>query len=69
MVEVLAKAMVVSILQYISVSNKHLVHLKLTQCYMSIISHKAVKNKYIKCLFNQSYCIYIQFFKSYIYVS
>ena len=38
MLEVLANATVVIILQYIKVSNQHVVHLKLTQCCMSIIS-------------------------------
>ena len=36
--EVLAKAIVVIILQYINVLNQHVVHLKLIQCSMSIIS-------------------------------
>lgn len=37
--EVLAKAEVVIILQYINVSNQHIVcHLKLTQYYISIMS-------------------------------
>ena len=34
-------AMVIIILQYISVSNQQVVHLKLTQYYMSIISQKS----------------------------
>lgn len=36
--EVLAKAMVVIILQYINVSNQQVVYLKVTQWYKSIIS-------------------------------
>ena len=35
--EVLANAMVKIILQFINVSNQYIVHLKLTQCYVSII--------------------------------
>lgn len=35
--QVLAKAMEIIILQYITVSNQHNVDLKLTQCYMAII--------------------------------
>lgn len=38
MIEVLAKAMVVIVLQYINVSNQHVVYLKLTKSYMSIIA-------------------------------
>lgn len=38
MMEVLAIAMVVIILQHVSVSNQQVVHLKLTQCYLSIIA-------------------------------
>ena len=38
MMEVLDNAMVIIILQCISVSNQHIVHIKLTSCYMSIIS-------------------------------
>ena len=34
-VEVLAKAMVAILLQYMNVSNQHVVHLELRQCYMS----------------------------------
>ena len=34
MVEVLIIATIAVILQYINVSNQHLVHLKFTQCYM-----------------------------------
>lgn len=37
MIEVLAKAMVAIILQHMSVSNQHIAHLKLTQCYVSYI--------------------------------
>lgn len=33
-----ANAMMVIILQYINVSNQHIIHLKLTQCCVSIIS-------------------------------
>ena len=36
--EVLANAMMVIASQYISGSNQPAVHLRLTQCYMSIIS-------------------------------
>lgn len=39
--EVLANAVVVTILQYISGSNQHVVHLKLTQCCVSIIARKS----------------------------
>lgn len=35
---VLAKAKMVIMLQYISVSNEHIIHHKRTQCYVSIIS-------------------------------
>lgn len=38
MTEVLAKAMVVIILQYINVPNQQVVSLKLTECYVSIMS-------------------------------
>ena len=37
-VEVLAKALMLIILDYINVSDQQVVYLKLTQCYMSIIS-------------------------------
>ena len=36
--EVLAKAKVLIILQYISVSDQYIVHFNLTQCYMSVVS-------------------------------
>ena len=36
--ELLAYTIVVIILQYMSVSNHHIVHTKLTQCYVPIIS-------------------------------
>ena len=36
--EALANAMVVIILQYINVSNQHILYLKLAQCYMSVIA-------------------------------
>ena len=39
MIEMLANATVASILQYINASNQYTVHLKLTQYYVSIISH------------------------------
>ena len=45
--EVLSNTMVVIILQYISVSNQHIVHIKLTQCYMSIILNKAGKQSHL----------------------
>ena len=38
-VEFLAVAIVVMKNQYINVSNQHTVHLKLRECYTSIISH------------------------------
>ena len=38
MMAVLGNTTEVIILQYISVSNQHIVHIKLAQCYMSIIS-------------------------------
>lgn len=41
--EVLANAMVVIIMQYISVSNELIVHLKLEQGYVSIMSVKLEK--------------------------
>lgn len=37
MIEILAKTRAVIILQYINVSNQHVVHLKLMQCCLSII--------------------------------
>ena len=37
-IEVLANTMLVIILQYLNISNQQIVHLTLTQCYMSIIS-------------------------------
>ena len=37
--DVLANAMVVITLQYRNVSNQHVVHLTLTRCCVSIISH------------------------------
>ena len=40
MIEVLARATLVTILQYINVSNQLIVHLKLTQSYVSLISLK-----------------------------
>ena len=43
--EVLANTTVVIILQYINISNQLFVHLKLTQCYMSIISQKNLGKK------------------------
>ena len=36
MVDMLANAMMVIISQYVSESNQHVVHLELTQCYISI---------------------------------
>ena len=41
--------MVVIILQYINVSNQCVVHLKLTQCYMSVTSQQIGKRIYAKC--------------------
>ena len=38
---VLANAKVVTILQYISVSNQHIVYLKLTQCIYKLYFNKA----------------------------
>ena len=38
MIEVLAKGMVVIILQYLNVLNQHVAHFKLTRWYMIIIS-------------------------------
>ena len=40
-----ANAKVVIILQYINVSNQHLVHLQLTQCFMSILSQWSPEGK------------------------
>ena len=40
---VLANTMVVIILQYISTSNQHIVHLKLIQCYVNYILIKFLK--------------------------
>ena len=37
--------MVVIILQYINASNQHIVHLKITQCYMSIVSQLKKEKK------------------------
>ena len=36
--KVLLNTMKVTILSYTSVSNQHIVHFKLTQCYMSVIT-------------------------------
>lgn len=49
-VELLANAMVIIILQYISVSGQHTEHLKLTWCYMSVI-HLDRKKRCIKKAF------------------
>ena len=38
MIKVLANAVVVIILQYINLSNQHVIYFKLIRCYMSIIS-------------------------------
>ena len=43
MMKILANAMVVIILQHIRVSNQHVSHLKLTQCYVNRISIKLDK--------------------------
>lgn len=48
--EVLAKSMLVSILQYVSVSNQCVEPLKFTQCFMLIISQESwekIKHMYI----------------------
>lgn len=45
MTEVLAKALEVTVLQYINISNQQAVHRKLIQCDMSIISQKII-NEY-----------------------
>lgn len=45
----LANATVVILLQFVSVSNRHDVHLKLTQCDMSVISHNAGEGKGNAC--------------------
>lgn len=48
----LANAVVVIILQHISVWNQHLIHLKVTQCYISILSKKIQHNnikRFILC--------------------
>ena len=42
---VLANIMAVIILQYRNVSNQHVVHRNLMQCYMSIISQYENKNR------------------------
>lgn len=47
MIQVLAEAMVVFILQYVNVSNQYIVHMKFLQCYVSYISIK-----YFKILWN-----------------
>ena len=44
MMEVLANSVVVSVLLYISVSGQHIVHFKLTQHHMSIISQQNWEN-------------------------
>lgn len=36
--EVVVNTTVIIVLQFINVSNRHIVHLKLTQCHLSIIS-------------------------------
>ena len=43
--QVIAKTMVAIILQCISVSNQHTVHLKFTRCYMSIIAELGGEKK------------------------
>lgn len=43
--EVIPTTTVVIILQYVSVSNQHIIHLKFIQYYMSIISDKVEKEK------------------------
>lgn len=43
--DVLPNLITVVISQYICISNHYTVHLKLTQCYMSIISVKLEKNR------------------------
>lgn len=37
--EVMADATVVITLQYINISNQHIVYLRLTQCYIPIVFH------------------------------
>lgn len=39
----LANAAVVIVLQYTNISNQHVVRLKLTQCYMPIVSKLKIK--------------------------
>ena len=41
--------MVVNILQYISESSQHIIHLKLTQCYMSVYLSKHGKET-VECI-------------------
>lgn len=48
-IEVLASALVVILLQYINVSNQDIVHL--TQCYLSITSQIKITN-FLKCSFD-----------------
>ena len=43
--KVLANSMVVTIVQYISVTSEQVVHLKLTQCYRSITSQQSWREK------------------------
>lgn len=45
MIEVLGKTTVVSIYQYISISNQHFVHLNFTQCHMSTQKKKKEKKE------------------------
>lgn len=46
--ELLANATVIIILQYTCVWNQHIIHLKLTQCYMPLISQLKKKKKKMK---------------------
>lgn len=43
--EMSSNTTVITISQYISVSNENVVHLKLTRCYLAFYLNKAGKNK------------------------
>ena len=53
MTEMLVNTMVVIILQYVNASNQYIVHIKLTQCSMSII-FQFKKNVFLKSYWVQA---------------
>ena len=63
--QVLANARVVIILQYLSISNQHIVHLKPTQCYVSYYLNKARGKKSLFHPFEKSYFIIMEHWKIY----